>query len=233
MVNVLVVADEVAPNLQEHTLRDLAPDLVLAAGDLPWDYLEWIASSVDAPMVFVPGNHDPAIRSAKRGRNGDLDRAGMPCEAPRPHGVVNADQQVVEAAGLRIAGLGGCVKYRPGPHQYTQRQYAAARPADSSAGRGRSGPVDVLLTHAPPLGLGDGDDGPHVGIEALHGVIERLEPTWHLHGHIHPYGQTMPDRHGRPDHHPQRDPVEGVGHHAQGLPGGSTHCLTAGRMEPW
>ena len=55
-------------------------------------------------------------------------------------------------------------------------------------------PIDVLLTHAPPLGLGDGDDKPHEGIEALHTVLERLEPSWHLHGHIHPYGQRMPDR---------------------------------------
>ena len=58
----------------------------------------------------------------------------------------------------------------------------------------RAGPVDVLLTHAPPLGLGDGDDQPHEGIEALHTVIERLQPSWHLHGHIHPYGRQMPDR---------------------------------------
>jgi Icc-related predicted phosphoesterase len=197
MVNVLVVADEVASNLQEHTLRDLSPDLVLGAGDLPWDYLEWIASSVDAPMVVVPGNHDPAIKDAKRGRSGMWTQDGMPCDAPRPHGVLNADQQVVEAAGLRIAGLGGCVQYRPGPHQYTQRQYE--RRASRLLRRARSTrPVDILLTHAPPLGLGDGEDGPHVGIEALHRVIERLEPTWHLHGHIHPYGQTMPDRHVGP-----------------------------------
>lgn len=193
MVNVLVVADEVASNLRDHVLRDLAPDLVLAAGDLPWDYLEWIAHCVEVPMVFVPGNHDPEIKPARLGRNGTWTRAGMPCDAPRPHGLVNADQQVVEAAGLRIAGLGGCVKYRSGPHQYTQREYAAR--SSRLLRRARStGPVDVLLTHAPPLGLGDGDDGPHVGIEALHGVLARLEPTWHLHGHIHPYGLRMPDR---------------------------------------
>ena len=52
----------------------------------------------------------------------------------------------------------------------------------------------MLLTHAPPYGLGDADDLPHQGIQALHGVLGRLEPTWHLHGHIHPYGQTLPDR---------------------------------------
>lgn len=192
MVHVLVIADEVASNLQDHVLRDIAPDLVLSAGDLPWDYLEWVASCVDVPMVFVPGNHDPEIKSARHGGWAWTDD-DMPFDAPRPHGVLNADQQVVEAAGLRIAGLGGCVKYRVGPHQYTQRQYSTR--AHRLVRRSRAaGPVDVLLTHAPPLGLGDGEDGPHVGIEALHRVLARLEPTWHLHGHIHPYGQLMPDR---------------------------------------
>ena len=40
MVRVLVIADEEAPNLRAQTLRDLAPQLVLAAGDLPWHYVE-------------------------------------------------------------------------------------------------------------------------------------------------------------------------------------------------
>jgi Icc-related predicted phosphoesterase len=192
MVKVLVVADEEAPNLQDATLRELAPDLVLSAGDLPWDYLEWIASSLDVPMVFVPGNHDPAIEAARQRRNGTWQAGGLICDAPRPHGFVNADQAVVEAAGLRIAGLGGCVRYNKGPHQYSQRQYH--RRAGRLLRRARGRPVDVLLTHAPPLGLGDEDDACHVGIDALHRVLERLEPTWHLHGHIHPYGRTMPDR---------------------------------------
>jgi len=58
----------------------------------------------------------------------------------------------------------------------------------------RPGGVDILLTHAPPRGLGDEDDPPHVGIEALHGLVRRLDPAWLLHGHIHPHGQPRPDR---------------------------------------
>jgi Icc-related predicted phosphoesterase len=54
--------------------------------------------------------------------------------------------------------------------------------------------VDLLLTHAPPAGLGDRDDPPHRGFEALHGVVERLQPQFLLHGHIHPYGEPQPDR---------------------------------------
>jgi hypothetical protein len=54
MVRVLVIADEEAPNLHVQALRDLSPDLVLSAGDLPWHYVEYVASSVDVPVVFVP-----------------------------------------------------------------------------------------------------------------------------------------------------------------------------------
>lgn len=193
MVRALVIADEEASNLSAETLRDLAPELVLSAGDLPWHYIEYVASCVDTPVVFIPGNHDPAIERTRRGPNGMFTADGMICDGPRPHGATNADQLVIEAAGLRIAGLGGCVRYKPGPHQYTQREYARrARRLLRRAKRGD--PVDVLLTHAPPLALGDGDDRPHVGIQALHTVLDRLQPSWHLHGHIHPYGQQMPDR---------------------------------------
>ena len=193
MVRVLVIADEEAPNLHAQALRELAPDLVLAAGDLPWHYIEYVASGVDAPVVFVPGNHDLEIERVKKSRSGAYTCDGLPCDGPRPQGATNADQLVVEAAGLRIAGLGGCVRYRPGPHQYSQREYVGRARRLLRRAR-RSGQIDVLLTHAPPLGVGDGDDRPHVGIAALHTVLERLEPTWHLHGHIHPYGQQMPDR---------------------------------------
>jgi Icc-related predicted phosphoesterase len=189
MVRTLVIADEVATDLTASTLRDLAPDLVLAAGDLPWDYVEWVGDAASAPVVFVPGNHDPETHP----RRGDVGLR-WEAEAPGPRGAVNADGVTVGVAGLRISGLGGCVRYRSGPHQYTQRQYARrARRLIRSARFGN--PVDVLLTHAPPSGLGDGDDPAHLGIEALHPVLGRLEPTWLLHGHIHPYGANLPDRH--------------------------------------
>ncbi|WP_404383144.1 metallophosphoesterase [Knoellia locipacati] len=200
MVRVLAIADEVDDSLVGERLTRIRPDLVVCAGDLPWDYIEAVASAVDVPVVFVPGNHDPQVASTKVSRAGLHLDAGMPCPTPRPVGAVNVDGRVVEVAGLRIAGLGGCVRYRPGPNMYSQREYhlrarrlswRAHRPWRSSQG---SAGVDILLTHAPPLGLGDEDDGPHVGIAALHGLLDRLRPTWLLHGHIHPHGQPRPDR---------------------------------------
>jgi Icc-related predicted phosphoesterase len=175
MVRVLVVADEEVSAMSSR-VRDLRVDLVLAAGDLPWSYLETLVSMVDAPAAFVPGNHDPSTAGGKG-----------------PQGLINLDGRVLTVGGLRIAGLGGCVRYNDGPHQYTQREYdRRARRLVKDARGGE--PVDVLLTHAPPLGLGDEPDPCHVGISALHGVLEALRPAWHLHGHIHPYGMHKPDR---------------------------------------
>jgi uncharacterized protein len=175
MVRVLAVADEEVPAMRSR-VRDLRVDLVLAAGDLPWDYLESLVSLLDAPAAYVPGNHDP--------------RTG---HGVGPRGLVDLDGQIRTVGGLRVAGLGGCVRYNDGPHQYTQSEY------DDRARRllqlaGGAGTVDVLLTHAPPLGLGDEPDPAHLGISALHGVLETLRPSWHLHGHIHPYGMHKPDR---------------------------------------
>jgi Icc-related predicted phosphoesterase len=175
MVRVLAVADEEAPAIQSR-VGDLRVDLVLAAGDLPWDYVESLVSLLDAPAAYVPGNHDPRT-----------DGGG-------PRGLVDVDGHVVTLGGLRVAGLGGCVRYNDGPHQYTQSQYEDRARRLLKECRD-AGPVDILLTHAPPLGLGDESDDPcHIGISALHGVLETLSPTWHLHGHIHPYGMLKPDR---------------------------------------
>ena len=48
--------------------------------------------------------------------------------------------------------------------------------------------VDVLLTHAPPEGIGDGTDPPHRGFRAYHRLTARLQPALLLHGHVHPHG---------------------------------------------
>ncbi|MFT4008779.1 MAG: metallophosphoesterase [Nocardioidaceae bacterium] len=194
MVRVLAIADEISAVIHDAAVRRLRPDLVLSAGDLPWDYLEFLSSMLDVPVAFVPGNHDPAVKPTYTGLLGLMHGNGMPDEDPRPHGCVNVDVSVADVCGLRVAGLGGSVRYHDGPNQYTQDEFVkrARRLVKVVEKAGR--PVDVLLTHAPPRGLGDGEDPAHHGVEALHDVIERLRPRWHLHGHIHPYGQQQPDR---------------------------------------
>jgi Icc-related predicted phosphoesterase len=101
--------------------------------------------------------------------------------------------------GLRVAGLGGSLRYKEGPNQYTQAQMRwralnlefRARLKRVPKGHRK---VDVLLTHAPPFGAGPAEGAAHVGFVGFHGIIQRLHPVLLVHGHVHPYGKTQPER---------------------------------------
>jgi uncharacterized protein len=182
-VRVLAVADEVADALWGQALDDLRPDVIVSCGDLPFEYLENIASRSSAPVLYVPGNHDPDVRSE------DGWTALAPLSVPPgPAGCINIDGRVDQAAGLRIAGLGGSIRYRPGPNQYTQRQMARRALRLELKVRLSGRPVDILVTHSPPAGYGDSTDPPHQGFTALARLARRLSPRFLIHGHVNLYG---------------------------------------------
>jgi calcineurin-like phosphoesterase family protein len=198
MVSVLAVSDETIESLWTPQGRTMKVDLVLGAGDLPFDYLEYLMDALDAPCVFVPGNHDPDLSGYSAGRVGWM-RSGMPSTWPGPCGAVNADGRIVRIAGLRIAGLGGSIRYNDGPNQWTERQQRrrARNLAMTSAWHARRSGVagvDVLLTHSPPRGVGDLEDPPHRGFECFEQLAARLQARTLVHGHVHPYGTTPVDR---------------------------------------
>ncbi|TMF70740.1 MAG: hypothetical protein E6I17_03175 [Chloroflexi bacterium] len=121
----LAVADEVDESLYGDVLPRLNPDLVLSCGDLPSDYLEYLVSRLDVPLLYVPGNHDPSLEPP--------DMSWMPLRtelppAPGPQGCVNIDGRIVQANGLRIAGLGGSIRHiHPYGRQIPERRIKAAR----------------------------------------------------------------------------------------------------------
>jgi Icc-related predicted phosphoesterase len=190
VVLVLAVSDEVDIALYADVGSVREARLIVACGDLPFDYLGCLMNALDVPLVFVPGNHDPDVSGYRTSRAGLTLKAGLPARPPWPDGAVSAERAVVDAAGLRIAGLGGCLRYSDGPNQYTQRQQARRARSLSRRARWRAARdgrgVDVLLTHAPPWGIGDREDRAHQGFEALHWLTGRLQPSLLLHGHIHP-----------------------------------------------
>jgi hypothetical protein len=196
-MRVLAVSDEVDDVLWHDTSAVASAQLVLACGDLPFEFLDHLISALDVPLAFVPGNHDPSVRGYRTSRRGLSLQAGMPTEPPWPAGADNLDGRIAAVGGLTIAGLGGCLRYRDGPNQYTQRQFArrARRLAAAQRWRRLRGhdPIDVLLTHAPPRGVGDGEDRAHQGFAALHRLVARTTPRLLLHGHVHPYGANPPD----------------------------------------
>jgi len=194
MTRILAIADEVDEVLYTDELTRLRPDLVVSAGDLPFDYMENIVSRLDVPLVYVPGNHDPEL--LKSGRTWTPLGAEPPEQGPL--GCVNADGRVVVAAGLRIAGLGGSMRYNRGPNQYTSSQMRwralsmAIRVKLNPARASRK--VDLILAHAPPLGWGSQDDLAHRGFAAFLPLVKDLAPKMLIHGHLHPYGRGRPER---------------------------------------
>lgn len=203
MTRILAIADEVDHSLYCEQVTSLRPDLVVACGDLPFDYLEYIVTMTNVPLLFVPGNHDPDLKRKPSGIDPeDFTRPfswpSMKREPRGPAGCVNVDGRIADVGSLRVAGLGGCVRYNPGPNQYSQAEMRlralrlewSARAKRALDGRG----VDLLVTHAPAARIGDGDDPPHKGFECFHRLIMRLTPQLHIHGHVHPYGQVMARR---------------------------------------
>ena len=197
VVRALAVSDEEVPYLGAEHAAALGVDLLIGAGDLSFDYLGVLIDLVNRPGVFVPGNHDSDLPGYPQ-QTGLLRRTGMLKYGPGPAGFVNADGRVVDVAGVRVAGLGGSLRYRPGLNQWSELEQArrgrrvvrAARRLRSRDGR----EVDILLTHAPPRHCGDREDLPHRGFECLHDVVAALQPRLLVHGHIHPYGRPAPDR---------------------------------------
>ena len=208
MVRVLAVSDVVEEGLRADIGPVRGADLILGCGDLPFEYLGYLMNALDVPLVFVPGNHDPDLSGYRVSRAGLTLRAGLPARAPWPDGAVSADGRVVDVAGLRIAGWGlPPLPPRPQPVQRPAAgapQPSAGRPCPAPATSREAHQVDVLLSHAPPLGVGDGSDPVHQGFPALNVLTARLQPAALLHGHVDP------DPAGREDHRLGRTIVRNV-----------------------
>lgn len=182
-VKILAVSDQVVECIYSLCIRERFGDvdLVLSCGDLPYSYLEYIVSMLNVPCFFVRGNHDKAEYTAN-GRT-----------LTKPGGWVNLDGRTTEVKGVVVGGLEGSMRYKPGaPYQYTERKiaYKVWRMTPSLLmNRARYGRyLDVLITHAPPCGIHDGEDLCHRGFKALLGFMDRFHPRYLLHGHKHIYG---------------------------------------------
>jgi Icc-related predicted phosphoesterase len=178
----LAVSDELvdwiySPRLQEKCEAEQI-EFAISCGDLPIHYLEFIASSLNKPCFFVRGNHDSYEISA----HGEVKS--------HPDGWVNLDMRRVQHQRISLAGLEGCIRYKPGaPYQYTQQEMQMRAAWLSTrlivprlmTGRG----VDILVAHSPAFGLHDGTDKAHVGFKAFNTLIETFKPKLLLHGHQH------------------------------------------------
>ena len=149
-------------------------DLILSCGDLDANYLSFLVTMAHAPLLYVRGNHDRRY------------------ETHPPEGCDCIEDRLVTVNGQRILGLGGSIRYNGGTDQYTERQMAR-RLMRLWPRLLWAGGVDIVLTHAPLRGLGDGDDLPHRGFSCFYRLLDRFHPRYFIHGHVHMnYGASIP-----------------------------------------
>ncbi|MBS6396580.1 MAG: metallophosphoesterase family protein [Clostridiales bacterium] len=148
-------------------------DLILSCGDLHPHYLSFLATFFQGPVLYVHGNHDDCY-------------AQIP-----PEGCICIEDRIYEYEGVRILGLGGSMRYKEGPHQYSQKQMARRiRKLGFSLWRHKG--FDILLTHSPAFELGDGKDLPHIGFLSFRYLLEKYSPRFFVHGHVHmSYGKDI------------------------------------------
>jgi uncharacterized protein len=176
-MRILTISDRVEPVLYNPSdlARFGAVDLVLSCGDLPPEYLTLIHTRFQAPLYYICGNHD--IRH----------------EAKPPAGCTNLHARVIRFEGLNILGLEGSQWYNGGPYQYTEKQMQRTirrlRPLIWFQGG-----IDIVIAHAPPRNVNDAEDRCHKGFECFRWLIDKYEPDYFIHGHIHAHFRNASDR---------------------------------------
>lgn len=167
-MKILVIADVESKSLWDHYLPEKLEgiDLIISCGDLSAEYLEFLATMVKIPILYVPGNHDHKYVTDPPG--------GCEC----------IDGKIYKYRGLRIMGFGGSMRYKEGPYMYTEKQmrfrlFKSRWKIMSSSG------IDILVTHAPAKGYGDMSDLPHTGFECFNKLLFRFRPAYMVHGHVH------------------------------------------------
>lgn len=167
-MRILVIGDEESKYLWDFFDKSKVEgiDLIISCGDLDPRYLSFLVTLCAVPVLYVHGNHDGKY------------------EKIPPEGCTCIEDQIFVYEGIRILGLGGSMRYRPGPHQYTEKEmYKRVKKLRFQLFKHRG--FDILVTHSPAYQLNDGRDLPHQGFQVFRRLIEKYHPKFFLHGHVH------------------------------------------------
>lgn len=173
-MRILLVSDTESKYIWDHfdSERFEGIDLVISCGDLKSDYLSFIATMIKAPIYYVHGNHDTEYLNNP------------------PGGCDSIENQLVVYKGLRIIGLGGSRQYNSHPvysvppYQYTEKQMRK-RIQKLRLKLFLNKGFDILVTHSPAFGVGDGNDLCHTGFSAFLPLLDKYKPKYMFHGHMH------------------------------------------------
>lgn len=181
-MKLLSISDKKYKLIHSPQVRERFPnvDFVIACGDLPYYYLEYIFETLEVPLFFVRGNYNHPE---------EFHSAGVSCF---PRGCFDLHRRIKHWNGFSLAGVEGSLQYNNrGYYQYTQNEMwwnvfsLIPGMLMNKLKTGRY--LDVFVTHAPPWKIHDKKDRTHQGIKAFRWLLETFQPRYHFHGHIHVY----------------------------------------------
>lgn len=167
-MKILLVSDKEDAYIWDHfdPTRFADIDFVISCGDLKAEYLSFLVTMINKPVYYVNGNHDKSYLTEP------------------PEGCESIDGRLVVINGLRILGMGGSMRYNPGPFQYTEQEMNR-RINRLRGALWRNHGIDILVTHAPAEGINDARDNCHNGFACFVKLLEKYKPRYFFHGHNH------------------------------------------------
>lgn len=206
-MKILCISDQIDPLIYNNDAKTNFPDidLILCAGDLPMDYIEFVVSIFNKPVYFVFGNHDLKDFKLYHGQGKRIDSfnsietnissgavyAGFKSLAIQEFSIPHPKNS--RRTPLLISGISGSMKYNNGLNQYSDFQMKIKllklipHLLMNKIRYGRY--MDIFLTHATPYKVHDKEDMCHRGFKAFNWFLKKFKPTYMVHGHIHLYDQ--------------------------------------------
>ena len=190
-IKILAVSDEIDLLVYSQSIRERFKDidLVLSAGDLPDEYLEFITGMLNKPLLSVAGNHDEDD-SRLLARQSSVSYS-MEQSVSSRQALGRLSFKIRKEAGISVLGIPGSMRYNRGQNQYTEAEMRARlvllvpKLALRRLFLGRS--IDIVLAHSPPKGTHDAQDPAHRGFSSFNWLIRLARPQYFLHGHVHLY----------------------------------------------
>ena len=174
-MKILVISDEESKYYWDYFSKDKFEDidLIISCGDLAPQYLQFLVTMTNLPVLYVHGNHDSCY------------------EKTPPDGCICIDDTIYVYKGIRIMGLGGSMEYSKGNFQYTENKMRK-RYNRLFLKLLKYRRIDILVTHSPSFEINDGTDLPHKGFAVFKEIMDKYKPKYHIHGHVHKsYGKEF------------------------------------------
>lgn len=197
-MKILCVADETDSLVYSPSSKRLFGDcdFVISAGDLPLRYYDFIMTIMGKQLYYVYGNHnlEQFKENVLKVQTPATNAFNSPLISHYSGELIDGKCIYDKKRDLIIMGLGGSMLYNYGLSQYSEKQMKwrinklVPRLLYNKQKYGRY--VDILVTHAPVLGIGDGVDVCHRGFECFKTFIDKYKPKYLLHGHVHLFDEN-------------------------------------------